>query len=435
VATFTAVVAMLCGLIVGAIPGFGASRADVRRSIEDGSRGSSAGRHQLRGALVAAQLALAVVLSVGAALLTRSFVAVLNTDPGFRSERLLTLQVNVPGKYTTAADKHAGFYHSLIARLEAVPGVVSVGGTTRLPLGGANSATQVAIEGRVPPEGQWPETDFRRAVHRYFETMEIPVRRGRIFTDADGADAPPVAVINEAFARKFFAAEDPIGRQIRLGPSSPVRQATIVGIVGDLRHQRLDVAPSPEVYVNYLQALPYAPLLVVRTAADPAALAPSIRAALRDVDPSILSMNTRTMSELRSASAAPRIFLMVLIASFSILALVLAGVGVYGVLSLVVAERTREIGIRLALGASPRGMLALIVNHALLLSVAGVGAGIAMAVLLSPMVSSQLYGVGASDPATIAATAGGLLVMSLLAALLPALRAMRVDPIRTLRCE
>jgi putative ABC transport system permease protein len=434
VATFTAGVAMVCGLVVGAVPGFGAARTDVRQTIEEGTRGSSARRHRLRAALVAAQLAFAVVLTVGAALLARSFIAVLNTDPGFRTDGLLTMQISLPPKYNTA-EKHLGFYRRLLDRLEAVPGVVSVGGTTRLPLGGANSSTQVAVEGRVPPEGQWPEADFRRAVHHYFETMDIPLRRGRVFTDADRAGAPPVAVINETFAKKFFAAEDPIGRQIRLGSSSPIRQATIVGIVGDLRHQRLDTPPNPEVYVNYQQALPYAPLIAIRTAGDPAQLAASIREALRDVDPSILPFNIKTMNELRSASVAPRIFLMALIAAFSVLALVLAGVGVYGVLSLIVAERTREIGIRLALGASPRGMVALIVNHALWLSLAGVGAGLVMAALVSPVVASQLYGVDASDPATLAATAAGLLSVSLIAAAVPAARAMRVDPIKTLRCD
>ena len=434
VAVFTAVIAMLCGLIVGAIPGFGAARADVRQTIEEGTRGSSAGRHRLRGTLVAAQIAFAVVLSVGAGLLTRSFVAVLNTDPGFRTERLLTLQLSLPAKYNTP-EKHLGFYRSLLARLEAVPGVVSVGGTTRLPLGGANSSTQIAVEGRVPPEGQWPEADFRRAVHRYFETMEIPLRRGRVFTEADRAGAPPVAVINESFAKKFFGDDDPIGRQIRMGSSSPVRQATIVGVVGDLRHQRLDAAPNPEVYVNYLQALPYAPLLVMRTTSDPAQLGASIRAALRDVDPSILPLNIKTMGELRSASVAPRIFLMALIGAFGILALLLAGVGVYGVLSLIVAERTREIGIRLALGASPRGMIALIVKHALLLSAIGVTAGLAMALLISPVVANQLYGVGATDPVTMVSTVAALMTLALLAAAVPALRAMRVDPIKTLRCD
>jgi predicted permease len=435
VVLFTAVVAILCGLIAGVIPGFGAARTDVRQTIEEGARGSSTGRHQLRGALVAAQLALAVVLSVGAVLLTRSFVAVVNTDPGFRTDRLLTLQVSVPGKYTTAVEKHLDFYRSLFARLEAVPGVVSVGGTTRLPLGGANSSTQIAVEGRVPPEGQWPETDFRRAVHRYFETMAIPLRRGRTFTEADRDGAPPVAVVNESFAKKFFGTEDPIGRQVRLGPSSPIRQATIVGIVGDLRHQRLDAPPNPELYLNYLQAPPYAPLVVIRTTADPAELAASIVSALHDVDPAILPLNIKTMSELRSASVAPRIFLMALIGAFGVLALTLAGVGVYGVLALVVAERTREIGIRLALGASPGQLIALLVRQAMYLTITGAIAGVVLAIALSPLVASQLYGVGGNDPATIAAVVAALVTVALCAAAIPAARVLRVDPVKTLRCD
>jgi predicted permease len=433
VATFTAVAAMLCGLIVGALPGISAARTEVRHTIDDGARGSSA-RHQLRSALVAAQLAFAVVLSIGAGLLTRSFVAVVTTDPGFRAEQLLTMQVSLPAKYNTP-EKHLGFYRSLLARLEAVPGVVSVGGTTRLPLGGANSSTEIAVEGRVPPGGQWPEADFRRAVHHYFETMGIPLRRGRVFTEADRAGAPPVAVINETFANKFFGGEDPIGRQIRMGASSPVRQATIVGMVGDLHHQRLDAAPNPEVYVNYLQALPYAPLLAIRTAADPAQLAPSIRNALRDVDPSIVPFNITTMSELRSASFASRVFLMALIVAFSALALVLAAVGVYGVLSLIVAERTREMGIRLALGASPRGLVGLIVRQALALAVAGIAAGVVLALVMSPLLASQLFGVGRTDPATIAFVAAVLLAVAGVAAIVPAARVMRVDPVKTLRCD
>ena len=208
---------------------------------------------------MAAEVALAVVLSIAAGLLARSFVAVLNTDPGFRSDHLLTMMIGVPARYNTD-EQRVAFYRQLFQRLEAVPGVIAVGGNTRLPFAGANSSTQVAVEGRIPPEGQWPETDFRRAVHRYFETMGIPVIRGRGFTAEDRAGAPPVVVINETLAKRMFGDEDPIGRQLRLGPSSPVRRATVVGIVGDLRHQRLDVAPAPEVYINYLQGPPVSPL-------------------------------------------------------------------------------------------------------------------------------------------------------------------------------
>lgn len=434
VVLFTMGIAILCGVIVGMMPGIGASRVSMREAIGEGVRTAGDGRRRLRGVLVAAEVGLAVVLSIGAVLLGRSFISVLNVDAGFNSDRLLTMAINAPAAYNTA-DKRIALYQRLFQRLEAMPGVISVGGTTRLPLGGANSSTQVAVEGRIPPDGQWPEVDFRRAVHRYFETMGIAVRRGRIFTDADAADAPPVAVINEAFARKMFGDEDPIGRQIRLGVSSPLRQSTIIGIVGDLRHQRLDVAPAAEVYVNYLQAVPVAPLLVIRTLGDPVQQTASIREALREVDPALIPGNVKTMDDLRSASVSGRLFVMGLILSFGALALVLAASGVYGVLSLVVAERTREIGIRLALGASPRGLVTLVVRQALMLALAGVVAGVLTALSLSPLVSSQLFGVGGSDPATIAAVSAALLTVALMAAAIPAARVLRVDPVKTLRCD
>jgi predicted permease len=310
-----------------------------------------------------------------------------------------------------------------------------VGGTTRLPLAGTNSTTQVAVEGRVPPEGQWPEADFRRAVHDYFETMNIPVRRGRGFTAADHAQAPPVAVVNEAFVRRMFGDEDPIGAQIRMGASSPVRQATVIGVIGDLRHQRLDAAPAPEVYITYLQGPPVAPLVVLRTAGDPARMALSIRTALLDVDAALVPLNVRTMDDLRTASVSSRVFLMALVVAFGVLALALAAVGVYGVLSLVVAERTREMSIRLALGASPRGLMALVVRQAVALAAAGVGVGLLAAMVLSPLVAGHLYGVDAADPATLAGVAGVLLAVAAVAAAIPASRVLRVDPVRTLRCE
>ncbi len=434
VMAFAAGMAALCGVVVGLVPGFSAARVSVRQVIDEGSRGSSGARHRLRDALVAAQVALAVVLAVGAGLLARSSAAVLATDPGFQAGHLLTMQVSAPGQYDTP-EKRLGFYTQLFSRLDAVPGVIATGGTTRLPLGGANSSTQVAIVGSEPPEGQWPEADFRRSVHRYFETMGIPVRSGRGFTDADREGAPPVAVVNQAFVQKIFGGADPIGRQIKLGPGSPVRQATVVGVIGDLRHQRLDAAPNAEVYLNYLQAAPNAPLLVIRTTGDPAGMSASILAAIREVDATAVPLNVKTMDELRSASVSPRIFLMALIAAFGGLALALAAVGVYGVLSLVVAERTREIGIRLALGATPTGMVTLVVTRAFGLAASGLAAGIVLALAMSPLLRSQLYGVGGADPITIGAVVMILLSIALIAAAIPAARVLRVDPVKTLRCE
>ena len=434
VVLFTMAAAVACGMAVSLAPALGASRVSLRGAFADGGRSASDGRRRLRGSLVAAEVGLAVVLTIGAGLLGRSFLAVLNVDPGFRADHLLTMQVQVPQRYDTN-DKRLAFYRQMFARLEAIPGVLSAGGTTRLPLGGANSTTPVAVEGRIPPDGQWPEADFRRAVHHYFDAMDIPVRRGRAFSDADHATAPPVVVINEAFARRMFGDGDPIGEQLRLGASSPVRQATIVGVIGDLRHQRLDLAPVPEVYINYLQGPPVAPLLAIRTASDPARMAPAIRAALRDVDNTIVPTNIRSMDDLRTASVGERVFLVALIGAFGVLALVLAAVGVYGVLTLVVAERTREMGIRLALGASPRGLVGHVVRHAMTLTAAGVGAGITVALALSPLLSHQLFGIGAADPLTLAGVAGVLLVVALAAAAIPASRVMRVDPVSTLRCD
>ena len=434
VVMFTMASAVACGMAVSLVPAIGASRVAMRTALVEGGRSSSDGRRRLRGLLVAAEVGLAVVLSITAGLLARSFVAVLNTDPGFRSDHLLTMVIGGLGRYNTD-EQRVSFYRQLFQRLEAVPGVIAVGGNTRLPFAGANSSTQVAVEGRIPPEGQWPETDFRRAVHRYFETMNIPVIRGRGFTADDRAGAPPVVVINETLATRMFGTEDPLGRELRLGPSSPVRRATVVGIVGDLRHQRLDVAPAPEVYIHYLQGPPVSPFLVFRTAGDPARLAESIRAAIREVDPAIVLSNIRTMDDLRIATASQRVFLMALIVAFGVLALVLAAVGVYGVLSLVVAERTREMSIRLALGASPRGLFSLVVKHAVLLAAIGVMGGSSVALALSPLVANQLYGVGAADPITFAGVAAVLLTVALVAAAVPARRVWRVDPVTTLRCD
>ncbi len=233
----------------------------------------------------------------------------------------------------------------------------------------------------------------------------------------------------------MFGNEDPIGQQLRLGPSSPVRQATIIGIVGDLRHQRLDVSPAAEVYVNYLQAAPVAPLLVIRTVADPATLTGLIRSAIREVDAAVTPSSVRTMDALRSTSMAERLFLVGLILSFGVLALGLAAIGVYGVLSLIVAERTREIGIRLALGASPRGLMTLVVKQAVLLAFSGVIAGVAVSLALSPLIASQLYGVTTVDPVTIGGVSAVLMAVAVIAAAIPARRVLRVDPATTLRCD
>jgi predicted permease len=436
VLAFTAAVTVATGILVGVAPALAARGLDIRRLLADGSRGTTgtARRHALRGTLVSAEVALAVILTIGAALLTRSFVAVLTVDPGFESARVLSMQITVPARHTTP-DGRREFYRALFERLESVPGVTSVGGTTRLPLGGANSTTQIAVDGREPAEGQWPEVDLRRALGQYFETMRIPILRGRSFDERDGPMAPPVAIINETLARQLFQGEDSIGQRIRLGANAGLPLATVVGVAGDIRHRSLETSPAPEVYISYLQNPPMAPLLVLRTAGDPASVSEAVQAAAREIDSTVNIASVRTMSDLRLEAVAERRFFTSLIGAFGFLALLLAAIGVYGVVTLAVAERRQEIGIRLALGATPVKVARGVLSDALRLATIGTGVGVLLALPLMRLMASQLFGVGTTDPVTLGSVPAVMLVVTAVAALVPAVRAMRADPVTTIRAD
>lgn len=432
----TLLVAVVTGTLVGVVPALMAGRADVHHALQDASRGTigSAARHRLRSGLVIAEVGLAVVLTVAAGLLLRSFDKLLSVDAGFRSANLLTLQMNIPARLT-APDARRAFYATFFERLEAIPGVVSVGGTTRIPLGSTNVTTTVEVEGRATAPNERPEVEFRRAMHNYFAAMGIPLLKGRAFTAADGPTAPGVAVINLAMARHVFPNEDPVGRHVRLGPNPSGPWMTIVGVIGDVRHSRLEADPAPELYINYLQNPPIAPFIALQTSSDPAAVAELVRAEARALDPALTLYDIRTMEQIRAASVAERRFLLLLIGVFGVLALVLASVGVYGVMSLVVSERTQEVGVRLALGAEPSEVLGMIVRHAMRLAGLGVMLGLVAAAALAPLLASQLFGVQVLDPLTFATVPVLLVLVATLAALLPARRAMRVDPMSALRCE
>jgi putative ABC transport system permease protein len=432
----TVLVALLTGTLVGIVPALVAGRADLHRALQDVSRGmvGSASRHRLRSGLVIAEVALAVVLTVGAGLLLRSFDKLLGVDAGFRSANLLTLQMNIP-RHLTTPDARRAFYATFFERMEAIPGVVSVGGTTRIPLGSTNVTTTIEVEGRATPANERPEVEFRRAMHDYFTAMGIPLVRGRTFTAEDGPAAPPVALINQAMARRVFPNEEAVGRHVRLGPNPSGPWTTIVGVIGDVHHSSLETEPAPELYINYLQNPPVAPFIAIQTAGDPAALADLVRAEARAIDPSLTLYDIRTMEQIRAESVAERRFLLLLIGVFGMLALVLASVGVYGVMSLVVSERTQEVGVRLALGAQPSEVLAMIIGYAVRVSGLGVAAGLVAAAALGPLMASQLFGVSAIDPVTFAAVPALLVLVATLAALVPARRAMRVDPMTALRYE
>jgi putative ABC transport system permease protein len=272
-------------------------------------------------------------------------------------------------------------------------------------------------------------------MHNYFQAMGIPIRRGRGFDPTDSSTAPSVAIINETMADTLFRNQDPVGQRVRIGPAPDGPWTTIVGVIGDVRHGGLEETPQPELYISYLQGPPVSPFIVLRTAGDPTLLADAVRAEMRRIDKNIPIYDMRTMATLRSEAVSTRRFVLLIVGAFGVLALGLAAIGVYGVMSLIVSERTREVGLRLALGAPPSQLLAMIVGQAAALGALGVGLGLLIAWPVALLIHGQLYGVQAIDPATFLAVPIVLLVISALAAVVPAVKAMRIDPIQALRLE
>jgi len=430
VVLFALVLSLITGIIVGLLPALTAANSRAQDSLRDGTRATaSVTRRKARSALIVAEVGLAMVLTVCGGLLLRSFVSVLHVDPGFNPEQLLTMQIAVPPRYTSH-EARLGFYDDLETRLKALPGVVAVGGTTRLPLGSTNVTTMLEVEGRAVPRAELPEIEMRRALFDYFRAMSIPVIRGRTFTREDNSQAQSVAVINTALAQRVFPGEDPVGRRVRF--SGDQSWMTIIGVIGSVKHGSLEEVPRPELYITYRQGSPVGPYLVVRATGDASALATSVRQAIRELgaDP---PRDVSSMEAIRSNSVAARRFVLLLVGTFGVLALVLAALGVFGVITLIAAERTTEVGIRMALGAAPSQVLTLVLGQALRLTFAGVIIGAVAAIVLAPVMKAQLFGVAAVDPLTYVGVALALLLTALLAALIPARRAMSVDPVQALR--
>jgi predicted permease len=431
VVVFALILALSTGVVVGLLPALSAARAQPQESLRDAQRTTaSPARQRVRAIFVVAEVALAMTLTIGAGLLLRSFVSVLGVDAGFQADRLLTLQMSLPIHLTDAAAR-VGFYDNLEARLRAVPGVTRVGGTTRLPLGSTSVTTFVEVQGRDTPVAERPEVEFRRAVFDYFGTMGIPLLRGRLFGPEDTLGGPTVAVANSVFASRVFPGDEAVGRKIRTGGSTGP-WIEIVGVVGSIKHRNLEETPRPELYISYRQGPPVNPFIAIKTAGDPAAVAPAVRQVIREAgaDP---PTDVRTMEQIRSSSVGERRFVLLLVGLFGGVTLVLAGLGVYGVITLIAAERTTEVGIRLALGASPMQVLSLVIGQAIRFAAIGITLGAIAALALTPLLAWQLFGIGASDPVTYVSVAAALALTAACAALVPARRAMRIDPARTLR--
>jgi putative ABC transport system permease protein len=439
VIAFTAIVSLATGVLFGLAPAIAASRAALNDALKEGGR-TSAGRGRAGAALVVSEVALSLMLLVAAGLLIRSFVRLQDVAPGFDSASLLTFRLSLPESRYTTFDKGQRFFDELFAQLRSSPDVRAVTATSALPFSGQGTSRSFVIDGRPPMRpNESTEEQIRIVTDGFFAAMHIPVVKGREFTARDSLASARVLVINEALARKHFPTENPIGKRIAFTTDSP-RWYEIVGIAGNIKHQGLDARDRPELYVPYRQPLfdswTVRPMyVVVRTAGEPLAAATAIRHEINRLDPDQPISNVRTMDERIARSLGGRRFNMVMLGLFAGLALTLAAVGIYGIVAYSVTERTHEIGVRVALGAQRRDVIAMVVRHGMIMSLVGTCVGLAAAFAIVRVMSGLLYGVSAADPMTFLAIPVLLLAVALAACYIPARRATLVDPMIALRNE
>jgi putative ABC transport system permease protein len=437
---FTLAVMLASGVLFGLAPALAIRHSDLVESLKERGRRTSGGRggSQLRQALVVGELALALMLVVAAGLLTRTFSRLLNVDPGFNAEHVLTFQLSLPSSKYSDRGRIIGLYHEALTKLRALPGVRAAGLVETVPLDGSTEATMIRIPGRVASSDKdRPFANYTIASPGYFSAAGTPLLRGRTFRDSDTDDAPAVTVISRAMADKYWPGVDALGQQVALG-SSKYPTATIVGIVADVKRLSLREQPGPEMYVPYTQKV-YPSLLtmnvIVRSQVEPSALTGMVRRAIASVDPELPLAKVETLAEVVNDSLAQPRFSLLLMAAFGGLALLLAGVGLYGVISYSVAQRTQEIGIRMALGASRRNVFAVVVGQGGRMAALGIGLGLGAALAATRTMASYLYGVEPTDGLTLALVCLLLASVAMLACYLPARRATKVDPMVALRYE
>ena len=440
VLALAAVVSILCGIACGIAPAIAATRVDLREALaEGGGRGASHGRLHSRGSrtLVSAQIAFAVVLLVGAGLLARTFVGLVQTDLGYAADgHALSFSVNLSGARFQDATARAAVMQSLVERVHELPGVTAVGYTWVAPWNGGLMGVRMRVEGQ-PGDGEPPSIEYATASDEFFSALDIPLRAGRVFTRDDRVGSPPVVVISESVARRFWHGTSPVGARIRLedlprGDSGTVMQ--IVGVVGDVRPSLVDDA-VPTLYVSERQWVGHGGNVVARTNQDAAALTPAIRQVLRGIDPQVPLLFPRTLHDVLRASIARQQLAMTLMGSFAILALVLAALGIYGVTAYATLARTREFGIRVAIGASPTSILLLVLRQGFRITVVGVALGVLLAAAGSRFLTSLVVRVSVHDPWTFAVAALVSVLATIVASVVPARDATRVQPVDALRAE
>lgn len=439
VLAFTVAIALLTSLLFGLTPALQASKINLVQALKDGSRGVSGGQRasRVRGLLVIAEVALSLVLLIGAGLMIKSLAHLLKIDPGFKPDRALAMNIVLLGSKYPGANQQIVFFEDVNRRVGALAGVDSVGLISSAPLSGGVYAGGFSIEGREPASANEDLSADRRMISsEYFNTLRIPLIRGRYFTEHDNQTSTGVAIVSDTWARRFVPNEDPIGKRIKLGGRDSTRPwLSIVGIAGDVRDTALESDARPCVYVPYAQFPGLSMTLVVRIGVDSKALVPAIRGEVWAIDKDQPVTDIKTMDQYVSDSVSPHRANALLLAVFATLALVLAAVGMYGVMAYSVTQRVHEIGIRMALGAQTSDVIMLIVGSGMSLVLAGAGIGIAGALALSRVLSSLLYGVSATDPVTFALISVLLITVALMASYIPARRATKVDPMIALRCE
>ena len=433
---FTAAISLVTGVIFGLGPLFATSRENAGESLKQNNRSATGIQTRLRNGLAVAQIAIAIILLIGAGLMAKSLWALMRVAPGFRSENILTARLSLPQSRYPDNQRIAALEGQVLENLRERSGVQSAGFATYVPLSGFDNGWDFLIEGRPPlPVGTHNVTEYRPVSAGYFETIGIPLLRGRAFTTRDTADAPWVVVINDSMAREYWRSENPIGQRLQI-PGWPAWR-TVIGVVGDVRHDGLDRAAKPEMYLPVDQALNIEsePTIVVRAATPAGVAAGELRAAVSAIDPAIAVDRIETMQQLVSGSVAQPRFRTMILAGFSLLALVMAAIGIYGVMSYLVIQRTREFGIRLSLGATQADVMRLVLGRAAALIIMGTCLGLVGSGLLVRLITKLLFGTAPLDPLTFAAVPILLAAVALAASYIPARRATRIDPIVALQCE